>query len=132
MKIAFDADKVKKFSLSDDYESQLLMDPDVVGEPSAQVNRGFLKPGAELPLASHEVPEIYYILGGEGDLLLDGECYPVKNGTVAFIPAGAEHRLRNFSSTEDLIVLTIWSDGEYNSLKKLRLEQWGKVLILED
>ena len=131
MKMIFNADDVKRFVLSEEYESQLIMDPDIVSEPSVQLNRGFLKPGAELPPAFHEAPEIYYILSGVGSLEMDGEWYPVRSGTVVFIPTGIYHRLRNESETEDLSLLTVWADGEYNTVKAKRKEAWGTTFILE-
>jgi len=38
--------------------------------------------------------EIYFVLEGEGELILDGESHPVKPGSTVLINAGTRHRAR--------------------------------------
>ncbi|GAB2858269.1 cupin domain-containing protein [Lentzea nigeriaca] len=43
--------------------------------------------------------EIYLILGGEGEFILDGEKIPVRPGTLALTPVGHTHGLLNTGTT---------------------------------
>jgi mannose-6-phosphate isomerase-like protein (cupin superfamily) len=38
--------------------------------------------------------ELYYVLEGEGDVLLDGEPHPVRKGSLVHIPPGVVHGAR--------------------------------------
>ncbi len=38
--------------------------------------------------------ELYYVLDGEGDVLLDGQAYPVRKGSIVHIPPGVIHGAR--------------------------------------
>ena len=61
--------------------------------------------GRETMLHRHlESDEIYYILAGEGILILGPEKFQVEKGDTLVITAGTEHRLRN-SGAVDLVVL---------------------------
>jgi mannose-6-phosphate isomerase-like protein (cupin superfamily) len=43
----------------------------------------------------HEPAELYYMLGGEGILTIDGEDHAVGRGMAAYIPSNSEHAIRN-------------------------------------
>lgn len=45
--------------------------------------------------------EVYYYISGEGKIALNGKEYPVKRGSVAFIPRGCTH-ISTCTSDEDL------------------------------
>ena len=51
--------------------------------------------GGELKPHRHEPAEIYYVLQGEGLLILDGVEHRLSVGSAAYIPGDAEHALRN-------------------------------------
>ena len=38
--------------------------------------------------------ELYYVLDGEGDVLLDGHAHPVRKGSIVHIPPGVIHKAR--------------------------------------
>jgi mannose-6-phosphate isomerase-like protein (cupin superfamily) len=38
--------------------------------------------------------ELYYVLEGEGDVLLDGDPHPVRKGSLVHIPPGVVHGAR--------------------------------------
>lgn len=38
--------------------------------------------------------EVYYVLEGEGTLVLDGEEHPIRTGSIAHIPPGVVHAAR--------------------------------------
>jgi mannose-6-phosphate isomerase-like protein (cupin superfamily) len=51
------------------------------------------------PMHHHAPPEIYYILEGEGVVIIDGESHDVGPGSAVFIPGDAEHSLANCGTT---------------------------------
>ncbi|MCG8417545.1 MAG: cupin domain-containing protein [Proteobacteria bacterium] len=55
-----------------------------------------IAPGAEaaLSLHHHAPPEAYYVLSGEGVVMLDGEAHAVRPGSAVFIPGGTLHGAR--------------------------------------
>lgn len=65
----------------------------------------------------HAEPEVYYILAGEGLVLIDGTEYPVREGTAVFVPGNAVHGMKN-TGTETLSLFYVFpadsfSDVEY-------------------
>lgn len=63
--------------------------------PTCQITQGIaeLAPGPpDMRLVHcHAHAETYYVLSGEGLLLIDGAQYPLSTGVSAFIPGGAHH-----------------------------------------
>jgi len=53
----------------------------------------------------HEDDEIYIVLEGSGQLEVEGEQVPVREGSAVFVEAGADHR---FTAYEHLAVLVIF------------------------
>lgn len=47
--------------------------------------------GETFALHSHEHPEVYFGLEGEGDVMIDGESYHLAPGVALFIPSNALH-----------------------------------------
>ena len=66
------------------------------GTPTDGITCGVaeLDRGGWLGLHRHEPSEIYYVLTGEGVVTLGGDETPVKAGSAVFIPAMAEHGVR--------------------------------------
>ena len=54
-----------------------------------------LGPGGWLGHHRHEPAEVYYVLEGEGTVLLGERERPVTAGTAVFIPGDLEHGIRN-------------------------------------
>jgi mannose-6-phosphate isomerase-like protein (cupin superfamily) len=55
-----------------------------------------VKPGASMPEHVHEDGEqCYYILSGQGLLVIDGKSYELTPGMAAFVPMGVEHHTEN-------------------------------------
>jgi quercetin dioxygenase-like cupin family protein len=53
-----------------------------------------------------DAEQFYYVLRGQGALIVDGERYPVREGDVVYLPAGVQHQAVNESDDwmEHLIV----------------------------
>ena len=54
-----------------------------------------LGPGGWLGLHRHEPSEVYYVVAGEGTVVLDGAECTVGAGSAVFIPGDVEHGIRN-------------------------------------
>ena len=50
------------------------------------------------PQQPHERDEVYFVMSGSGDFVLDGERSRFGAGDALFVPAGAPHRFENFSA----------------------------------
>ncbi|MDT3425884.1 mannose-6-phosphate isomerase-like protein (cupin superfamily) [Paenibacillus forsythiae] len=75
---------------------------------SAEISVNRWAPGEEPAKAHKHInnEEIYFILKGEGEILVDDEVIPVKEGSVVRIDPDAARRHRN-ASKGDLIALVI-------------------------
>ena len=58
-----------------------------------------ISPGDQLNVHSHTPAEVYYILAGTGEIVIDGESSLVKSGTAIYIPSNALHSLKNTGKT---------------------------------
>ncbi|MCL4465338.1 MAG: cupin domain-containing protein [Chloroflexi bacterium] len=119
------------------YESQSIIDRNIVGSQDLNVNRGVLKVGQRLHGGSHPVgsDECYYVLRGKARLALGGDyetgdgakVHEIGPDTAIFIPGGTFHALDN-PYDEDLVILTIWphhpKPGD-NSIYDERIAAWG-------
>ena len=54
----------------------------------------------------HADDEVYIVLEGRGVLTVEGDEFPLLEGSMHFVPAGADHR---FTGYEGLAVLVIFS-----------------------
>ena len=67
-----------------------------------------LQPGCEIGRHRHEGDgEVFYVLSGHGQYLLDGQYVPVEPGDVLFVDDGEEHAMRNDDDTEDLVCVAV-------------------------
>ena len=51
-----------------------------------------LPPGAVLDPHHHHPQEVYYVVGGHAEVLLDGEWRPLRKGDVVYVPGDASRR----------------------------------------
>jgi mannose-6-phosphate isomerase-like protein (cupin superfamily) len=68
-----------------------------------------------LPHLLRESTELYYILGGSGEMHIGNESAPLHEGQIVLIPPGARQYIRN-TGTDDLVFLCIvapkWKAGD--------------------
>jgi mannose-6-phosphate isomerase-like protein (cupin superfamily) len=55
----------------------------------------YLPPGGWLGRHRHAPPEVYYVIEGEGTMVLDGVEHPVTAGSSVFVPGDVEHGIHN-------------------------------------
>ena len=73
-----------------------------------------LKPGEEIGLETHdENDQFFRFEAGEGTVLIDGNEYPVTDGTAVVVPAGARHNVINTSASLELKIYTIYSPAHH-------------------
>jgi uncharacterized cupin superfamily protein len=105
-----------------------------VGPPlSAQVGlvESELPPGGgfRVPHWHEDLDEVFYVLEGEIEYLLDGEWRRAPAGTTVFIPAGAIHAFRN-DSGRPARQLAIGPPGAVDLITELAgqpRERWARV-----
>lgn len=74
----------------------------------AQVSVQKLAPGEDAPfLHAHKThEEVYIIVSGQGDYQVDGEVFPVAEGSVVRVSLAGVRALRN-SGAEDMVMLCL-------------------------
>jgi mannose-6-phosphate isomerase-like protein (cupin superfamily) len=87
-----------------------------LNHPSLSVGLYRLSAGSKDTQSPHTEDEVYYIIDGEGQIMVDGEDQPVHPGSVIFVAAHVEHRFH--SITRDLDILVIFAPAEYSNAAK--------------
>lgn len=73
-----------------------------------------LKPNEEIGLEVHaDNDQFFRIEKGQGQCVIDGHKYAIKDGSAIVVPAGAQHNVINISATEDLKLYTIYSPAHH-------------------
>lgn len=67
-----------------------------------------LKPKEEIGFETHGVDQFFRVEDGEGEVILDGERYPIKDGSAIVVPAGTRHNIVN-KGVKPLKLYTIYS-----------------------
>ncbi len=70
------------------------------------------------PQTPHRQDELYVVVSGSGQLVLDGRPQPVAAGSVVFVPAGAPHRFEAFSDDFATWVVFWGPDGGERDLAR--------------
>ncbi|MGA1743679.1 MAG: cupin domain-containing protein [Ilumatobacteraceae bacterium] len=64
---------------------------------------------------THEPAEVYYIVSGRGEVLVDDETYPVASGDAVWIPPNAEHVAYNVGD-EPLRLLYVFAKDKFTEI----------------
>lgn len=76
-------------------------------EPGHKVKRITVTPGQRLSYQRHEHrSEHWFVVAGEGTVVLDGVDEPVRPGDAVDLPAGTAHRMHN-TGTEPLVFVEV-------------------------
>jgi mannose-6-phosphate isomerase-like protein (cupin superfamily) len=54
-------------------------------------------PAGSDPQQPHDRDEVYFVISGSGDFVVNGERRPFASGDALFVPAHVEHRFENFT-----------------------------------
>lgn len=72
-----------------------------------------VKPGQQPSYQYHHFrSEHWIIIDGEAEVTIDGQTKTYGKNQAIFIPVGSKHRVRNLSSTDDLIFIEVQT-GSY-------------------
>jgi mannose-6-phosphate isomerase-like protein (cupin superfamily) len=88
-----------------------------------------LKPGEDIGLEVHKkIDQILIFVQGTGEAIIGGQKFPIKEGTLAFVPAGTVHNFINTGKT-DLKLFTTYSPPNHAAgiLQKTKAETKGYV-----
>jgi methionyl-tRNA synthetase len=78
----------------------------------------FVQPGGRTMLHSHSPAETFIICRGTGTISVNQQTEAVSPGDVIYLPPGCVHDLRNDSSTEDLVFVSVfWKARAASSLR---------------
>jgi len=67
---------------------------------------------AKVDLHSHiEEEEMYYVLSGRGEVIINDELYIIEPNDLLYIPKNSQHSLQN-NGTEVLILLAIFTSPD--------------------
>ena len=76
---------------------------------------GEMAPGDRLERHRHDPAEVYYVLQGQGTLLVEGEEHALCEGSAVFIPGNSEHALHN-TGQETLRVFYTLAAGDFDQV----------------
>jgi putative monooxygenase len=89
--------------------SYLLLAPGQFGSGNLGITWVDGQPGSQQQLHEHpDSEQVYVIVAGSGEMIVEGEERHVEAGTMVFIPPGAKHAIRN-SGTEPLTYVSATS-----------------------
>lgn len=84
-----------------------LASPSIAGLRRHSVAEVIIRPGGRSVRHYHrQAEEVYYILRGQGQMILDGEVRLVGPGDVVIIPPPAQHVIHNTGLEELVMVVT--------------------------
>jgi mannose-6-phosphate isomerase-like protein (cupin superfamily) len=73
-----------------------------------------LKPGEEIGEEVHShIDQFFRFEEGEGNVTIDQNQYPVRDGYAVIVPAGSKHNVINTSESKHLKLYTIYSPPEH-------------------
>jgi mannose-6-phosphate isomerase-like protein (cupin superfamily) len=73
-----------------------------------------LKPKEEIGMEVHqENDQFFRFEKGQGQCIIDGNEYELKDGSAIIVPAGARHNIINTSDREDLKLYTIYAPAHH-------------------
>ena len=73
-----------------------------------------LQPGEDIGRETHEGHDQFIrVEEGSGEALMDGQIYPLTDGSAVVIPSGVEHNITNTSAESLLKLYTLYSPPEH-------------------
>ena len=81
-------------------------------------------PGGSVPLHFHQQEEVYYIVSGEGSIVVDEEIRNVRTGDCVYLKPNSSHLLKN-TSNNNMCMMFCYSP-------KTLAEHWAQEMRGED
>ena len=79
---------------------------------SSSLGYSVFTPGTELAPVKHETEEVAYVVAGSGELRLDEEAVPFREGDALHIPPGVWHAVVN-TGDEDVVMVFGFPHPDY-------------------
>ncbi|MGG9970628.1 cupin domain-containing protein [Ferruginibacter sp. SUN002] len=70
-----------------------------------QFTKRILRPGAAIGYHLQKEEEIYYIISGKGEMMMNGETFNVEEGDAILTHAGSSHGLKQTGSKELVMII---------------------------
>ena len=73
-----------------------------------------IPPGEDIGSEVHpSTDQIFFVIEGEGEAVLDGKASEIGEHDVVFVPAGTRHNLINAKRREDLKLVTVYAPPQH-------------------
>ena len=82
----------------------MLVTSATVGGNASSLGYSVFTPGTELLPVRHETEEVAYVVSGSGELRLDDESLPFRQGDALHIPANIWHAVANTGAVDVVMV----------------------------
>ena len=105
----------------------ILITNDTCGSDNVSAGLVWVHPHGEIHEDTHAFDEVYYVIRGSAEVVMDGSSVPAAAGDVVFIRAGVRHRIANPTDETFQIfwlIATRW--GDLHSVKE-ELGRWPHV-----
>jgi quercetin dioxygenase-like cupin family protein len=79
---------------------------------AASLGYSIFTPGTELAPVRHETEEVAYVVAGTGEVRLDGDAIPFREGDALHIPADTWHAVAN-TGADDVVMVFGFPHPEY-------------------
>jgi quercetin dioxygenase-like cupin family protein len=86
--------------------SRMLVTEARVGGNASSLGYSVFTPGTVLTPVKHETEEVAYVVAGSGELRLDDEAVPFREGDAVHIPGGVWHAVANTGDTDVVMVFS--------------------------
>ena len=84
--------------------SRMLVTDGRVDGNASSLGYSVFTPGTVLAPVKHETEEVAYVVSGSGELRLDDEAVPFREGDAVHIPAGVWHAVANTGEADVVMV----------------------------
>ena len=92
--------------------SRMLVTDARVGGNASSLGTSVFTPGTVLQPVRHETEEVAYVVSGSGEIRLDDEAVPFREGDAVYIPAGVWHAVAN-TGDEDVVMVFGFPHPDY-------------------
>jgi len=104
-------DEIEKRQISDLITKQILVGPEQ-GWKDHVMRLFTLEEGGAAPRHSHPWQHIIYAVEGVGNLFMDGTDYPLKAGSVAYVPSDILHQVSNVGEQKFVFICIVPEFGD--------------------
>jgi mannose-6-phosphate isomerase-like protein (cupin superfamily) len=88
----------------------------------------WVAPNSTIHEDEHEFDEVYYVIRGEADVVVEGVPHRMKAGNVVLIPAGRRHRVHN--PTDEVFEIFWCIATSWENLERIE-EELGKWPVVD-